>query len=72
MAEYFSFQAALCFFIAHTLVRRGLVHSTAMTGSIISLGTSAAIFCLLVILFVPLLELFTPAIGQTLPVVTAK
>ena len=55
----------MCFFIAHTLVRRGLVHSTAMTGSIISLGTSAAIFCLLVILFVPLLELFTPAIGQT-------
>ncbi len=63
MAEYFSFQAALCFSIAHTLVRRGLVHSTAMTGSIISLGTSATIFWLLVALFVPLSELWSPAIG---------
>jgi len=63
MAEYYSFQAALCFSIAHTLVRRGLVHSTALTGSMISLGTSAVIFWILVILFVPLPELRTPAIG---------
>ena len=63
MAEYFSFQAALCFSIAHILVRRGLVHSTALTGSIISLGTSATIFWLLVAFFVPLSELWSPAIG---------
>ena len=79
MAEYFSFQTALCFSIAHTLVRRGLVHSNALTGSLISLGTSAAIFWLLVFFLVPLSALWTsangyfivagffaPAIGQTL------
>ena len=34
MAEYFAFQAALCFSIAHILVRRGLVNSNALTGSV--------------------------------------
>ncbi len=63
MAEYFSFQTALCFSIAHIFVRRGLVHSNALTGSLISLGTSAAIFWLLVILLFPLSALHTPAIG---------
>ena len=79
MAEYFSFQTALCFSIAHVFVRRGLVHSNAFTGSLISLGTSAAIFWLLVFAFVPVSVLqmpavgyfvaagfFAPAIGQTL------
>jgi drug/metabolite transporter (DMT)-like permease len=79
MAEYYAFQAALCFSIAHIFVRRGLVHSNAFTGSLISLGTSATIFWLLVLVFVPLSILrtpaivyfiaggiFAPAIGQTL------
>jgi uncharacterized membrane protein len=79
MAEYFSFQTALCFSIAHIFVRRGLVHSNALTGSLISLGTSAAVFWLLVLVFIPLSALetsavgyfvaagiFAPAIGQTL------
>jgi len=79
MAEYYAFQTALCFSIAHIFVRRGLVHSNALTGSLISLGTSAAIFWLLLIVFIPLAELrdvgigyfiaggiFAPAIGQTL------
>ena len=63
MAEYFSFQTALCFSIAHVFVRRGLVHSNAFTGSLISLGTSAAIFWVLVLFLVPLSALLTPAIG---------
>lgn len=63
MAEYFSFQTALCFSIAHIFVRRGLVHSNALTGSFISLGTSAVVFWLLVIAFIPLAALRTPAIG---------
>lgn len=63
MAEYFSFQTALFFSIAHTLVRRGLVNSNALTGSLISLGTSAAIFWLLVFCLVPLSALWTSAIG---------
>lgn len=63
MAEYFAFQTALCFSIAHIFVRRGLVHSDALTGSLISLGTSAAIFWLLSLLLVPLSALQTPAIG---------
>lgn len=79
MAEYYALQTALCFSITHILVRRGLVHSNALTGSLISLGTSAAIFWLLLIVFIPLAELrnvgigyfiaggvFAPAIGQTL------
>ncbi|HEX2931733.1 MAG TPA: DMT family transporter [Candidatus Binatia bacterium] len=63
MAEYFSFQTALCFSIAHVFVRRGLVHSNALTGSLISLGTSAVIFWMLVLLLVPLSSLQTPAVG---------
>jgi drug/metabolite transporter (DMT)-like permease len=79
MAEYFSFQAALCFSIAHIFVRRGLVRSNALTSSLISLGTGAAVFWLLSLFFTPLSALnhpaigyfvlggvFAPAIGQTL------
>ena len=79
MAEYYALQTALCFSIAHILVRRGLVHSNALTGSVISLGTSALIFWLLLIAAIPLSDLldpgvgyfiaggvFAPAIGQTL------
>lgn len=79
MAEYFALQTALCFSIAHIMVRRGLVYSNALTGSLISLGTSAVIFWVLLIAFIPLSELgspgvgyfiaggiFAPAIGQTL------
>ena len=79
MAEYYAFQAALCFSIAHIFVRRGLVGSNALTGSIISLGTSSIIFWTLASLLAPLQLLrspvigyfiaagfFAPAIGQTL------
>jgi len=62
-AEFFALQAALCFSVAHIFVRRGLVSSNALTGSVISLGTSAAVFCLLVFALVPLSLLQTPAIG---------
>ena len=63
MAEYYALQAALLFSIAHVFVRRGLVHSNALTGSLISLGTSAAIFWLLAFVMVPWSTLWTPAIG---------
>jgi hypothetical protein len=43
MDIYFSFQAALCFSIAHILIRRGLVESNAMTGSFISLFMTAGL-----------------------------
>ena len=79
MAEYFAFQAALCFSIAHVLVRRCLVNSNALTGSFVSLATSAAAFWMLLPWFVPLSALgapaiiyfvaagfFAPAVGQTL------
>jgi uncharacterized membrane protein len=79
MAEYFSLQSALLFSITHIFVRRGLVQSNALTGSLISLGTSTVIFWLLLAAFVPLSSLldpnigyfvaggvFAPAIGQTL------
>src|SRR6266550_1054068 len=63
MAEYFAFQAALCFSVAHILVRRGLVNSNALTGSVVSLATSAAAFWMLLPFFVPLSALWVPAIG---------
>ena len=62
LAIYFSFQAALCFSIAHILIRRGLVESNAMTGSLISLTMSAvALWCALPF-FVPLAALMNPAL----------
>jgi uncharacterized membrane protein len=63
MAEYYAIQAALFFSITHIFVRRGLVQSNALTGSLISLGTSAGLYWLWVLLFIPLSELWTPAIG---------
>ena len=79
MAEYFSFQAALFFSIAHVLIRRGLVESNAMTGSFISLSISAGALMLLTPFFVTLSSLlnwaviyfivagiFAPGIGRTL------
>jgi DME family drug/metabolite transporter len=63
MAEYFSLQAALCFSIAHVLIRRGLVESNAMTGSFISLSISATVLSLLVPFFVPPSAFWNPAIG---------
>jgi uncharacterized membrane protein len=63
MAEYFAFQTALCFSVAHIFVRRGLVHSNALTSSLISLGTSAAIFWLLLLCLIPFSALLTPAVG---------
>ena len=57
MAHYFSLLAALFFSIAHILIRRGLVHSNAMTGSFISLTISAVVLLLLVPFFVPYVAL---------------
>jgi len=63
MAEYYAFQAALCFSIAHVLIRRGLVGSNALTCSLISLATTTTAFWLLVLILIPLSALWTPAIG---------
>ena len=63
MAEYYALQAALCFSIAHVLIRRGLVGSNALTCSLISLATTATIFWLLALVLIPLSALWTPTIG---------
>jgi drug/metabolite transporter, DME family len=63
MAEYYAFQAALCFSVAHVLIRRGLVGSNALTCSLISLATTGTIFWSLVVILIPLSALWTPAIG---------
>ncbi|MBM4298575.1 MAG: DMT family transporter [Deltaproteobacteria bacterium] len=62
MAIYFSFQAALCFSIAHILIRRGLVESNALTGSFISLSMSALVLWLALPFFAPLSALWDPAV----------
>jgi len=59
---YFSFQAALCFSIAHIFIRRGLVESNAMTGSFISLSMSAVVLWALVPFFASFSALWTPAV----------
>jgi uncharacterized membrane protein len=61
MEIYFSFQAALCFSIAHIFIRRGLVESNAMTGSFISLSTTATVLWLLFPFFAGISDLWTPA-----------
>ena len=61
-AIYFSFQAALCFSIAHILIRRGLKESNAMTGSLISLTMSAVTLWCALPFFVPLAALGNPAL----------
>jgi len=63
MAEYYALQAALCFSVAQIFVRRGLVQSNALTGSVISLGTSATILWLLALIMAPLSALSSPAVG---------
>ena len=60
MDIYFSFQAALCFSIAHIFIRRGLVESNAMTGSFISLSMTAAVLWLMFPFFAPFAALWTP------------
>ena len=62
LTVYFSFQAALCFSIAHILIRRGLVDSNAMTGSLISLTMSAVVLWCALPFFVPLSALDNPAL----------
>ena len=62
MEIYFSFQAALCFSIAHILIRRGLVESNALTGSFISLTISAVVSWALVPFFVSLSSFWLPAV----------
>lgn len=62
MEIYFSFQGALCFSIAHILIRRGLIESNAMTGSFISLSMSAGLLWLVLPFFSPLSALWTPAV----------
>ena len=62
MEIYFSFQGALCFSIAHILIRRGLIESNAMTGSFISLSMSAGLLWLVLPFFAPLSALWTPAV----------
>jgi uncharacterized membrane protein len=59
---YFSFQAALCFSIAHVLIRRGLVESNAMTGSFISLSMSAVVLWVLVPFLASFSGLWNPAL----------
>ena len=60
MEIYFSFQAALCFSIAHILIRRGLIESNAMTGSFISLSITATVLWLMFPFFAPFSALWTP------------
>jgi uncharacterized membrane protein len=62
MEVYFSFQAALCFSVAHILIRRGLLESNALTGSFISLSMSAVALWLALPFFVPLTALWNPAV----------
>ena len=62
MEIYFSFQAALCFSVAHILIRRGLAESNAMTGSFISLSMSALVLWGLAPFLGSLRALWTPAV----------
>lgn len=62
MAEYFAFQAALCFASTFILARRGLETSNAITGSFISLSSMVLTLWILIPFFVPLSTFRTPAV----------
>jgi transporter family protein len=62
MAIYFALQAGLFFACSHVLIRRGLVTSNAITGSLISLLISAVVGWILALLTVPLDNFLTHAL----------
>ena len=62
MSIYFALQAAFFFACSHVLIRRGLVSSNAITGSLISLTSTALISWILVLCFVPLKSFLTHAV----------
>lgn len=62
MAVYFALLAAFCFACSHVLVRRGMVNSNALTASVISLAISATVAWSLVVVFVPLHTVLSPAV----------
>jgi DME family drug/metabolite transporter len=62
MEIYFAFLAGFCFAISHILVRRAMVHSNALTASVVSLSMSAIVAWTLVGLFVPLDAVLSPAL----------
>ncbi|HEU4341185.1 MAG TPA: DMT family transporter [Candidatus Binatia bacterium] len=62
MTIYLALLAAFCFAVSHILIRRGLVHSNALTASVISLAISAIVAWGLAAIFVPLSALWTPAV----------
>jgi drug/metabolite transporter (DMT)-like permease len=62
MAIPLALLAAFCFAVSHILVRRGMVNSNALTASVISLSMSAIVSWGLVVIFVPLSALWTPAL----------
>ena len=62
MAIHFAVLAAFCFACSHVLVRRGMVNSNALTASVISLTMSATVSWCLVVLFVPLGAVLSPAV----------
>ncbi len=60
MSTYLALQAAFFFACSHVLIRRGLVTSNAITGSLISLSATALMSWTLVLFTVPLKSLLTP------------
>jgi uncharacterized membrane protein len=62
MAVQFALLAGFCFACSHVLVRRGMVNSNALTASVISLTMSATVAWCLVVLFVPLGAVLSPAV----------
>jgi DME family drug/metabolite transporter len=79
MSVYFAIQAAFFFALSHILIRRGLVGSNAIVGSLISLATTAATSWALTLWLVPLegalghalwyfaiAGIFAPGLGRTL------
>jgi uncharacterized membrane protein len=62
MSVYFALQAGFFFALSHIAIRRGLLTSNAITGSLVSLMTTCFITWALALLFVPFESFRTPAI----------
>ena len=62
MSVYFALQGAFLFAVSHVVIRRGLVTSNAVTGTIVSIIISAVLLWVVTPIFVPLSSFRTPAV----------
>lgn len=62
MSEFLALSSAFCFSISHIIIRRGLAHTDAVTGSLISIGLTAVTLWLVALVYLPFEAFRTPVV----------